>query len=81
MFQEGIKLVSECGLTHFLPKPLSKDFSLLERGVLLVAQFSLTLGPTDCCLPGSSVHGILQARILRKRSKAVIYTESDDLVR
>ena len=31
----------------------------------LVAQLCLTLwGPMDCILPGSSVHGILQARIL-----------------
>ena len=32
---------------------------------MLVAQLCLTLGnPMDCLLPGSSVHGILQARIL-----------------
>ena len=32
---------------------------------VLIAQSCLTLGnPTDCSLPGSSVHGILQARIL-----------------
>ena len=31
----------------------------------LVAQLCLTLhNPMDCILPGSSVHGILQARIL-----------------
>ena len=30
-----------------------------------VAQSSLTLsGPMDCSLPGSSVHGIFQARVL-----------------
>jgi len=30
-----------------------------------VAQSCLTLsGPIDCSLPGSSVHGILQARVL-----------------
>jgi len=30
-----------------------------------VAQSCLTLSdPTDCSLPGSSVHGILQARVL-----------------
>ena len=33
--------------------------------VLLVPQWCLTLcDPVDCRLPGSSVHGILQARIL-----------------
>ena len=32
---------------------------------VLVAQSCLTLcNPMDCSLPGSSVHGILQARIL-----------------
>ena len=32
---------------------------------VLVAQLCLTLhDPMDCSLPGSSVHGILQARIL-----------------
>ena len=32
---------------------------------VLIAQSCLTLGnPMDCSLPGSSVHGILQARIL-----------------
>ena len=32
---------------------------------VLVAQSSLTLcDPMDCKLPGTSVHGILQARIL-----------------
>ena len=31
----------------------------------LVVQLCLTLCyPMDCCLPGSSVHGILQARVL-----------------
>ena len=30
-----------------------------------VAQWCLTLGdPMDCSLPGSSVHGIFQARVL-----------------
>ena len=31
---------------------------------VLVAQSCLTLQPMDCSLPGSSVHGILQAQIL-----------------
>ena len=54
MFQEGIKLDSECGLTHFLPKPLSKDFSLLERGLCLVAQLCPTL----------AINRLLPARLL-----------------
>ena len=32
--------------------------------LVLVAQLCLTLQPMDCSLPGSFVHGILQARIL-----------------
>ena len=39
----------------------------MSRGCVgvLVAQLCLTLcNPMDCSLPGSSVHGILQARIL-----------------
>ena len=40
--------------------PYTKPFSLCVR-----AQSCLTLcNPTDCSPPGSSVHGILQARIL-----------------
>ena len=31
---------------------------------VLVAQLCSTLQPIDCSMPGSSVHGILQARIL-----------------
>ena len=37
-----------------------------EKVKVLVAQLCLTLcNPMDCSLPGSSVHGILQARILK----------------
>ena len=40
-------------------------FSLLMKVKALVAQLCLTLcDPMDCSPPGSSVHGILQARIL-----------------
>ena len=42
-----------------------QGFALKCNGVALVAQSCLTLcNPTDCGLPVSSVHGILQARIL-----------------
>ena len=41
------------------------DFKILMKVKMLVTQTCLTLcDPVDCCLPGSSVHGILQARIL-----------------
>ena len=43
-------------------KPIARSQSESEREV---AQSCLTLcDPVDCNLPGSSVHGILQARIL-----------------
>ena len=43
----------------------SKPFGSQSSYVLcLVAQLYLTLQPNDCSLPGSSVHGIFQARIL-----------------
>ena len=38
----------------------------LKWDIVLVAHSCLTLcDPVDCTLPGSSVHGILQARILK----------------
>ena len=45
--------------------PLSMGFSRQENWSKLVAQWCVTLcNPMDCSLSGSSVHGILQARIL-----------------
>ena len=42
-------------------------YVLPEKVKVLVAQSCLTLcNPTDCSSPGSSVHGILQARILER---------------
>ena len=39
----------------------------MKRKEMLVSQLCLTLcNPMDCSLPGSSVHGILQARILER---------------
>ena len=39
--------------------------AMQETGVQFVAQArSMLCYPVDCSLPGSSVHGILQARIL-----------------
>ena len=52
-------------LMSSLLTPLIKSVPTLNLViVVLVARSYLTLcGPTDCSLPGSSVHGILQARI------------------
>ena len=42
-----------------------KEYEMNTRVLLLVARWCLTLcDPTDCGPPGSSVHGILQGRIL-----------------
>ena len=40
-------------------------YNVNKYSIVSVTQLFLTLGdPTDCSLLGSSVHGILQARIL-----------------
>ena len=45
--------------------PTLGPFGLLDLLILIRAQLCLTLcDPMDCSLPGSSVHGIFQARIL-----------------
>ena len=36
-----------------------------------VVQLCLTLNPMDCSLPGSSIHGILQARVLEQGAIAL----------
>ena len=44
---------------------VKKECMYTYKGESEVAQSSLTLcDPTDCSLPGSSVHGIFQARLL-----------------
>ena len=62
-----VKLLRHLGL--LFPMPLLKFFYLFilywKKVKVLVTQSCLTLcDPTDCSPPGSSVHGILQARIL-----------------
>ena len=47
----------------------------LEWDIFEVAQSCQTLcDPTDCSLPGSSVHGILQARILENIQYAISFS-------
>ena len=55
-----------CGLRFLgLPVPVLSGFFLPMRMCVLVAQSCQTVcGPMDYSPPGSSVHGILQARIL-----------------
>ena len=44
---------------------LRQVLQIYSRSIVLVARSCLTLcNPMDCSLPGSSVHGILQVRIL-----------------
>jgi len=63
---EGVKL---CGHTVFLYAQLAPDdlnqITIFQAVKVLVSQSCLTLcDPMDHSLSGSSVHGILQARIL-----------------
>ena len=45
---------------------VKKEFYLLKKVKVLVTESCTTLcNPMDCSLPGSSVHGILQSRILK----------------
>jgi len=55
-----------CGLRFLgLPVAVLSGFFLAMRMCVLVAQSCRTVcGPMNCSPPGSSVHGILQARIL-----------------
>ena len=66
MVPEGVKL---CGHTVFLYAQLAPDdlnqITIFQAVKVLVSQSCLTLcDPMDHSLSGSSVHGILQARIL-----------------
>ena len=47
----------------------------------VVAQSCLTLrDPVDCSLPGSSVHGIFQARVLEWVAIAFSMTDNSDVI-
>ena len=53
------------GFSDFLPPPgPSFPFSHRGGGSLITTLYPTLCDPTDCSPPGSSVHGILQARIL-----------------
>ena len=55
---------AQCHVAAWMEGSLGEDGSVTLR--VLVAQSFLTLcDPMDCSPPGSSIHGILQARILR----------------
>ena len=68
--QQAVVQYAESKNLHGLSLEVSQDFSIifhLEQCsvAMLAAQLCLTLcDPTKCSLPGSCVHGILQARIL-----------------
>ena len=69
-FSTSYLAIASCDYTHNMISLISVAFLSRERAVVcvyevLVAQSYLTLcDPMDCSLPGSSVHGILQTRIL-----------------
>ena len=72
-------LIPRCVLAQFiyiLPRSGQRTDLLLRENCtqcvsVLVAQLYLTLcDPMDCSLPGPSVHGILQARILERKSES-----------
>ena len=61
MLMACVEAATDC--QHFLAA-LGEHGTRLELAVL-ISQSCLTLcDPTDCSPPGSSIHGILQARIL-----------------
>ena len=80
--------LSDFTLTHCVPGPeLVLSYEGLTLNVLnvevKVAQSCLTLSdPMDCSLPGSSIHGIIQARVLEwgaiAFSKTSIVTHIND---
>ena len=58
-------ILEACGIRSFLLKKEDVFFSVLAIKWCSGAQLCLTFcDPMDCSRPGSSVHGILQARIL-----------------
>ena len=59
----------------FSPTPLFYKFKIWVKSESEVAQSCPTLSnPMDCSLPGSSVHGIFQARVLE--SGAIAFSSS-----
>ena len=44
--------------------PFTSHFEMMESGALVAQSSPVLATPMDDSLPGSSVHGILQARIL-----------------
>jgi len=62
-FREATELSKMGGSVGYVPNSIYKEGDPVN--VCLVTQSCLTLcHPMDCSPPGSSVHGILQARIL-----------------
>ena len=66
-----------------MPKILPKIQLFIGYVCMLVSQSCLTLSsPVDCSTPGSSVHGILQARILEGRVEvAMTFSRVSSLLR
>ena len=71
VFTDTVKSVSPEGKSNCVktrPQPRKKLLQLEPYGIcgcmLAVQSWPLLGNPMDCSLPGSSVHGVLQARIL-----------------
>ena len=62
LMREGLRLCF--GFRDSWSPILDFPASCVTSAVLNRSVVSNSLGPMDCSLPGSSVHGILQARIL-----------------
>ena len=59
-----LMIVSEREIHSSIPQ-LTAKLRIISEDLALVAQSCPTLcNPMDCSLPGSSAHGVLQARIL-----------------
>ena len=58
------KIRKQCLKTYGMPQKQFSKGSLWEKKVLVAQSCPILCDPMDCSPPGSSVHGIFQARIL-----------------
>ena len=55
--------LKRCEIQSFVEKWMDLE-TVIQSAVLCVLAHVYSCDPIDCSLPGSSVHGVLQARIL-----------------
>ena len=63
--QTWLKWISTHAHIPFYKTHLNERFGQLNSKVLVIQSFSTPRCPMDCTPPGSSVHGVVQARILK----------------